>query len=597
MEKNSNLIYNEDNEILINFFHDKKNKTYKKFPEFLQFNESFPKAGKQGLLGTLIVNTDEGKKEVVYKISQYINYLADHESSILTSLNDIRSFCPHFCNGFGKITLPMDADFRKVENPFEISSGLKISGDVMLMENISPAKKLYRYLKKDEIKEDIIFSLIKQSLIAVNIAQNKKQLAHYDLHSNNILINKCNPNSCFLYILDENHKYLLPTYGYYPKIIDFGFGYIQDMNNKPLRCPLMATDVGFMSDRFDPVADPKLFLVTVSDEMVGYRGTKKSKIFRKIVKNIFKPLKIDWESGWDDVNDMSASSYITNLLEETENKSKSKFFKNYGHYCVDLSQKLINLPLTKHKYKDIDTIYKEIINEFKNIESQISNAYYNLYIFKNMIDFALEVRDEYLNERTRNHAIKKFKNNLFDLISRIAKFCNPKLDYDKLLACLYVFAKKMSGVMYEVLSERMKDKEKEYKKMKLQSTSEIFEALDCNIPSEFELNEETEIYVFDCVNERSSLIKLPNELITEINEIHPSSRGEYIYDHLKDLKDDDESDLSSLTEYQSEEDNNDESDDEDIDLREELGISESESEKYSDSIKDSDSDFDSTDSD
>ena len=43
----------------------------------------------------------------------------------------------------------------------------------------------------------------------------------------------------------------------------------------------------FMSDRFDWVADPKLFLVTVSNEIRYKRKTKISLKLKHIVKNIF----------------------------------------------------------------------------------------------------------------------------------------------------------------------------------------------------------------------------------------------------------------------------------------------------------------------
>jgi hypothetical protein len=541
MDRNNDdsILFDYTNEMLIDFFDNKKNKKYSKLPDFITFNESFTKTGKQGLLGVLDVKTDEGKKQVVYKISQYINYLVDHENSMLQGLNEIREYCPHFCKGFGKITVPVDADFRKAENPFQIDSGLKIYGDVLLMEYINPAKKLYRYLKKEDISEDIIFSLIKQTFLAVNIAQNKKEFCHYDLHSNNILINKCNKNSCFLYVLDEKHQFLVPTYGFYPKIIDFGFGYVGDMTGKPMYAPLAHTDVGFISDRFDKVADPKLFLITVSDEVVNYReDSKKGKLFRKIVKNIFKPLKVDWESGWDDVDDISASDYVINLLEDVEKKSKSKFFKRFGHYCIDLSQKLISLPIQKHKYKKIDEIYSYIIEEFRKIEKEISNDFYNLYIFKNIIDFAYEVKDDYLseNKEKREKALKNFKNNIFEVLNKVAKFVNPKIDYEKLLCSLFIFAKKMNGVLYEVMTERMSDKNKEYNKMKLQTTSEIYECLDYNIPSEYTLDNETVIYLFDCINERSLKFNLPSEIVEEINSTYPSSRGEVLYSLLKEGK-------------------------------------------------------------
>jgi len=514
------LVYKDLNKLL--------NVSYQKFPEFLKFSTNFQKSGKQGLLGILKYKKNETKTKIVYKISQYMNYLIEQENIVMQSLNKIRNFCPNFCKGYGMLNIPITPSFRKVENPFEIENRYKIQSNVLMMEHIDPAKKLYKYLKNKDVSEDIIFSLIKQSLIAVQIAQNKNKFTHYDLHSNNILVKKCEKNSCMLYILDNNTSVLIPTFGNYPVIIDYGFSYVQDMQNNPLYSALPHTDVGFMSDRFDPIADPKLFLVTVSDELKKYRETSTSKKFRKLVRNIFSPLKIDWESGWDESNDIGASDYILNMLEDTEKKCKSKFFKHCGHYCVDIAQKLITLPLKPNKYKHIEDIYSLIIEEFKKIEKEIGNDFYNLYIFKNMIDFADKVKETYHNENTRNEAVKNFKNNLLNLINEVAKFCNPKLDFEKLLCSLFIFAKKMEGILYEVMTERMKVKNKEYGKMKIHYSSEMYEALEVNIPTNFTINKDTKIYVWDTVNETSKVVNVPELYIDDVNKLHNLEKGHFI---------------------------------------------------------------------
>ena len=519
--------------------------SYSKFPEFLKFSSNFQKSGKQGLLGIIKYKKNDNKTKIVYKISQYMNYLIEQENMVMQSLNRLRSFCPNFCKGYGMLNVPISPAFRKVDNPFEIEDRYKIMSNVLMMEHIDPAKKLYKYLKNKDVSEDVVFSLIKQSLIAIQIAQNKNKFTHYDLHSNNILVKKCEKNSCMLYILDNNNTFLIPTFGNYPVIIDYGFSYVQDMQNNPLYSALPHTDVGFMSDRFDPIADPKLFLVTVSDELKKYRESKSSKLFRKIVRNIFNPLKIDWESGWDESNDIGASDYILNMLEDVEKKTKSKFFKHCGHYCVDISQKLITLPLKPNKYKNIEDIYSLIIEEYKKIEKEIKNDFYNLYIFKNMIDIADKVKSQYHNENTRNEAVKSFKNNLLNLINDVAKFCNPKLDFEKLLCSLFIFAKKMEGILYEVMTERMKVKNKEYGKMKIHYASEMHEAIEVNIPTNFSINKDTKIYVWDCINETSTTFKIPELYLNDINNLNNLEKGYFVRQLLQNNSDENKTQMKN----------------------------------------------------
>ena len=128
------------------------------------------------------------------------------------------------------------------------------------------------------------------------------------------MIKRCDKNIVNLYIIDDDNQFCIPTMGYNPIIIDYGFSYISDMEDNPLWASLAHTDVGFMSNIFDWVADPKLFLITVSLEIKNKRNSKQSKIFRRIVKNIFYPLNIDWESGWDEDQDRGATEFITQIF-------------------------------------------------------------------------------------------------------------------------------------------------------------------------------------------------------------------------------------------------------------------------------------------
>jgi hypothetical protein len=251
----------------------------------------------------------------VFKLSQYTNHLAYHEMISMQGLKEISSYCPHFCKGFGVIKTKVEPRFRKATNPFEITSKYPIEKEILLCEYIDKSSKFYNYIKSNKIHENVLYSIVKQVLMALSIAQKEKEFTHYDLHSNNVMVKKCNKDLVFLYKLDGSNQFCVPSMGYLSIIIDYGFSYISDMNDGPLYSSLCHTDVGFISDRFDWVADPKLFLVTVSDEIKDMRRTKNSKKLRRIVRNIFAPLKIDWESGWDAVEKKGAVDYVANMLE------------------------------------------------------------------------------------------------------------------------------------------------------------------------------------------------------------------------------------------------------------------------------------------
>ena len=501
-------------------------------PEGIEHSQSFSKNGKQGVVGLFKLKSG---KRCVWKISQHLNYIVDQENTILNSLNDMREYCPHFVRGFGKLNIKINSDYRKVENPFKISGRHNIYNDVLLLEHVNEGRKLYRYLKNKNIEEDVLYSIIKQTLLAITIAEKNKGLTHYDLHSNNILVKTCNPNSVFLYVLDEKKQYCVPTYGYYPVIIDFGFGYVKNMDGGPLWGSLAHTDVGFLCNMCDKWADPKLFLVTISDELKGYKNSKTSKKFRRLVKNIFEPLSIDWESGWDNRDGLiNCSDKIYNVVKR-EGKF-SRFFKESGHYCIDIMQSLITLPIKKRRYNDIEDVYRMIVDEFHKIEMEISSVFYNLYIFREIVNSARLVKDMYSKRETMTEATRMFKNNCLNTISTVAKYCNPKLDWDKLLCSLIVFSRKMEGMIYEHMSPIIKEKNEEYMDMEVKTQEEIYEAIEVNIPGHFVFDKETKVYVWDSYKKQSNVMVLSQRYVDKLNkEQNTLHRGGILYNFYKNM--------------------------------------------------------------
>jgi len=288
------------------------------------------------------------------------------------------------------------------------------------------------------------------------------------------------------------------------------------------------TDVGFMSDRFDWVADPKLFLVTVAKEMMTKRKSRKSRKFKNIVKNIFGNLKIDWDSGWDTDNKKSASTYVIDMLEGYS--SKSSLFEKYDHYCIDIIQTLIILPFEEQKYDDIDHSYQAFLKEFSKIEDQIGNDFYNLYILKGIVDFAREVRSDYTCKNTREKAVKWFQQSTYERINCVSNFCVPKnIHFEKMLCSLLCLSKNIEGILYDVIETRMRKKEKSYSKLPVQSIEQIHGILDVNIPDKYEYNENTTIFIMNCVGEECDKIQLNKEQCDEVNNMNTLFKGSFIY--------------------------------------------------------------------
>lgn len=527
---NSNILNEISNYNEIVLYYEKyKNEPWNKW---LEFDSTFKNPGKQGLVGLLNVKDKDSKKEIqcIFKISQYINYLTQHESIVMEGLNEISGYCPHFCKLIGSIKARVDPKSRKGGNPFNSNTKYPIDKEVLLIELIKNSSKFYNYIRAPEYKisENILYSTIKQVLMAIIIAQHKKKFTHYDLHSNNIMMKKCNKDLVFLYVIDKDNQFCVPTLGHYPIIIDFGFSYIENMNDGPLWPSMGHTDVGFMSDRFDWVADPKLFLVTVSNEIKYKRQSKKAKKLRKIVRNIFYSLNIDWDCGWDDVKDNnSASNCINEIIRDSNNSSK--LFKEYEHYCIDILQSLVILPIEQQSYTDIHISYETFIKEWIKIENEISSPFYNLYILKGIVDAARDIRAAYTDTDTRKEAVKTFRERVTSRIDEVAKFCILKqLNYEKMLCSLYVFSRNVEGILYDVMQKRMAEKQKEYNKLPLKSTEQIYGAIECNFSDEYVYNQNTNVFIVDTINDICNIYIIPNDQLEYINKLHPMARGTFI---------------------------------------------------------------------
>jgi hypothetical protein len=520
---------------LVKYYNEHKDKNWM---EWLEFDQMFAKPGKQGLVGLLnpkeeILSPTGKPLKFVFKISQYINYLVQHEYTVMKGLNEISPYCPHFCKAVGTVLCEIDPTARKHGNPFKITTKHPIEKEILLTEYVDNSSKLYNYIRSDKIHENVIYSAIKQVLMAIAIAQKKKRFTHYDLHSYNIMMKKCNKDVVFLYVLNDENQFCVPTHGHYPVIIDFGFSYIDDLDDGPAWPSMAHTDVGFMSDRFDPIADPKLFLVTVATEMRQMRNNKKSNKFRRIVKNMFGKLKIDWESGWDNVEEKGASDFATEML--SGHSSHSNLFDNYDHYCIDIIQSLIILPMEEQKYSNIDQSYKAFLDEFVKIEREIGNPFYNLYVLKGIVDVAREVRVDYLHKGSaRTRAVKYFKESIYERVRCVANYCTPKsIKFEKMLCSLLCLSRNIEGILYDVIESRMQAKEYNYARLPLQTTEQIYGAIEVNIPDKYTFNKNTTVFVMDCMSEKCSRLELTDSICDQINDTHALSRGSFLYELYK----------------------------------------------------------------
>ena len=183
-----------------------KNK-HKQWDEWLIFEKLLDNQGKQGMVGLFKIKDSEKNEKYIFKLSQNLNYLVYHELTIMQGLSTLSNYCPFFCKGIGSIKCKVEPR-RKIKNPFDIKSKYPVEKEVLLCEYIENSSKFYNYIKTNDVNEDMLYSIVKQVLMGINIAQKKKQFTHYDLHSNNIMIKKCNKDLVFIFKYDVEFKFV-----------------------------------------------------------------------------------------------------------------------------------------------------------------------------------------------------------------------------------------------------------------------------------------------------------------------------------------------------------------------------------------------------
>ena len=363
-------------------------------------------------------------------------------------------------------------------------------------------------------------------LNSVAIGQAFANFTHYDLHSDNILLTPCSKDIVYVYAFQKDLAFAVPTLGYTAKIIDCGFSFVDTLKGNYLNSSMGHTDVGFVSDRFDWVSDPKLFLITIKYELEKYR--KGTKHFSNIVKNLFSCLTVEWDSGWDDFGGRSAADALLNDLEK-KCKFESKVFDKYSPFALDLLCNLIILPLEKKKFDNIYISYKAFVHEFMKIEDNIGSTQYNLWILKCIVDSARKHKESYL--QNNEDGLTQFRRDIHQAIMKVSKFCSPRqIHYEKMLVSLYNFASCAEGYFYNFMEKKMKKKYDEYKDIPVHGILDIIRILSCNLEDKYVYNENTKVIVIDIGNETQHPMETLNlETISTLNELAPELRGDYFY--------------------------------------------------------------------
>lgn len=517
------------------------------------------KPGKQGMVGLLY---DKSNKEYnLYKFSSLLNMNGTHEYNIIKSLLPLSGVCPYFPTHCELVHHELDSNYEETDNPFEMKSKHKLYTDVCISEFIKDSKKFTAFIEHSkQVGDGIVISLLKQTLMGILMANKYNGFTHYDLHSENILIQKCPYNDVYVWYDSKlNVPYVVPSLGYIPRIIDYGFSYSNVVENGPHTTPLDFMKEGYMSFRTDNIADFRILLTSMLEEMYYCRRYNPLfEIQKRIVKKIFKHTNIDWGSGWMTDRKACAVKYIYEMCSACKQKDvifESPTVEEHFYAILDLIQLLIKAPIKSDPFpnKTMKQVFDEFligmlefVKHFYKLEGIFetnshredeyeSNPTMGLYIIRASIDGVIETREEYNGPGKSQEAVRKFKNKLYDVIRHANTIYQiPKINYEKYMVSFYVMANALESLLYKEIEYREKYIKSEYNKLSVENSHDIFYILNHYMDINYHYSSDTRVIFMDDENMESKMYNLSEEESFKLNTFENNKDvGKVLYGYIK----------------------------------------------------------------
>jgi hypothetical protein len=495
----------------------------------------FKRQGKQGVVG---LARDATGEVYVYKCSQFFNYNVLHEEMVMKRLE--ADWNPHFNEAVRVERIPLHPRYKHPDQDPFAPHPKAVIVEVLFLKivqfNPSAESIAMRNLLQTDTEPCILMSVLKQTMLALDVAYRKTSFVHYDMHSDNILLTRASAD-VYVYRVGVDEAVCVPTYGLHPIIIDFGFSAIDAQAGQPMTCASLAfTDCGYLSPHADAYTDAKKLLMSLGAEMILKDFDEDlAHPFVNLVENLFsESITSEFESGSESETDEVKRTPILDTIFNycTDAHEPSTLFSIAPFYCFDILQRLIPCPERIDRKPDavgswdaLRYAYRAFVDEWVKIEDRVNDPFYNLYIFKRMVDLMAQFP---VSETDGTSAVQ-FERGVYDVVRSVAKFVKlDRVDFKTLLAAGWALVGEMRAKIHLEMYDRVRKLEDRVDV----TMRDAFALIDCAFPdTSFTFEEGTTIRVMDAVDERTYDVVCDAEWLPFLNDpAYRLYRGNFIVD-------------------------------------------------------------------
>jgi hypothetical protein len=443
----------------------------------------------------------------IYKLSLHTDYSIEHEALIYKDVQTLKS--PFFCRMIAIKSVdinPLDKD-----NPF--SPTLRpLKTNILFIEYLKtkPLHAVYTKLTGSDI-----YYILLHTLCILCVAHKNIEFNHNDIHGGNICVKKCSKNTSILYNIN-NHKFLVPTNGFYPVLIDYGMSHSSITNQSNIFSTLDFYHKGTCPMIPNILYDINYCIVSFTQYIMR----------REILAGERFSLNISNSDRFTIPNtslDYSIPTIIKSILKKD---TLTPFISNNFSSCLNIIKRLIISPVETGNYEDLDEIFKMFIFEWNKIEVQFISTVYLEWILKFIVDFINIYRSDYItsDEYYRKILQESLKGNLQKYISSIANFTSViTISFKNMIESLIMISTRLEYILYTIFNNCISNNSTDDV---IERINDVYKAGNIDFDHHVYKSNDT-VIVID--NNNVNLIHLTSSQSQNINTLNSiQQRGEFV---------------------------------------------------------------------